>query len=283
MKRRPIKEVRSKPETRFKPWPHINMPTPALQPFLDATGRIVHHLNAIVVGLSAVEAGAAVKPATMDITWTPHDPRTSSRQARAFALRSTLVFLAEELNGYLDHLTTFPGVGRPGDWESKSKADRLMVVWRLLNLDEDFILVGAILVEHWRNRIIHRKSNARLTDAQRRLFVDAAKKIGEDFKNLDPKRTLENFETDAVTLKDVSSLTAMAIRCVKRLDEAVPEPKSREEVINWLSALGLSDALDRVRRISSAKGKEQVGVSTFLRTHCPELLDAYTYYCADES
>ncbi|WP_339484054.1 MULTISPECIES: hypothetical protein [Pseudomonas] len=259
------------------------MPTPALQPFLNATGHIVHHLNSIVVGLSAVETGMAVKPATMDITWSPHSPRTSGRQARAFALRSTLVFLSEELNGYLDRLTTFPGVNRPADWESKSKSDRLMAVWRLLGLEEDFILVGALLVGHWRNRIIHRKSNARLTDAQRMLFVNAADKIGENFKNLDPTRTLEDFEKDTPTLKDVSSLTAMAIRCVKKLDDAVPEPKSAEEIAMWLSALGLSDDLDRVRRISSAKGKEQVGVSTFLRTHCPELLDAYTYYIGDEA
>ncbi|SDN72030.1 hypothetical protein [Polaromonas sp. JS666] len=257
------------------------MPTPALRPFLDATGRIVHHLNTIVVGLSAVEGGTAVKPATMDITWAPHDPRTSSRQARAFALRSTLVFLSEEVNIYLDRHTTFPGVKRPADWESKSKTDRLLAVWRHWKLDEDFILAGALLVGHWRNRNVHRKSNARLTDAQRKLFVDAAEEIGEKFKNLDPRQTLEHFEKDTPTLKDVSSLTAMTIRCVKRLDEAVPEPKSADEVNEWFSALGLAGDLDRVRRVSAAKGTEAVGVSTFLRTHCPELLDAYAYYCAD--
>lgn len=257
------------------------MPTPALQPFLDATGRIVHHLNAIVVGLSAVEAGTAVKPATMDITWAPHDPRTSSRQARAFALRSTLVFLSEEVNTYLDRVTTFPGVKRPADWKDKNKTERLLAVWRLLKLDEDFILVGALLVGHWRNRSVHRKSNARLTDVQRKLFLDAANEIGDRFKNLDPQRTLEDFARDTPTLKDVSSLTAMTIRCVKTLDEAVPAPKSAEEVNEWFSALGLADDLDRVRRVSGAKGKETVGVLTFLRTHCPDLLEAYNYYCAD--
>jgi hypothetical protein len=257
------------------------MPTPALQPFLDATGRIVHHLNSIVVGLSAVEAGTAVKPATMDITWAPNDPRTSSRQARAFALRSTLVFLSEEVNTYLDSLSTFPGVKRPADWQSKSKTERLLAVWRVLRLEDDFILVGALLVGHWRNRNVHRKSNARLTEAQRKLFLDAASDIRKDFKNLDPQRTLNDFEKDIPTLKDVSSLTAMTIRCVKRLDEAVPQPKSAEELEEWFAALGLSEDLDRVRRVSSAKGKEVVGVSTFLRTHCPELLDAYTYYCTD--
>lgn len=259
------------------------MPTPALQPFLNATGRIVHHLNSIVVGLSAVEAGTATKPTTMDITWAPHDLRTSGRQARVFALRSTLVFLSEEVNAYLEHLITFPGVERPADWESRSKADRLIAVWRHLKLDEDFILSGALLVGHWRNRNVHRKSAARLTDAQRKMFVGAAKEIGERFKNLDPEKTLEHFEKDTPTLKDVSSLTAMAIRCVKRLDEAVPEPKCAEEVNKWLSALGLSKDLDRVRRVSAAKGKEAVGVSAFLRTRCPELVDLYAYYCPDKA
>lgn len=259
------------------------MPTPALQPFLDSTGRIVHHLNSIVVGLSAVETGVAVKPTTMDITWSPNDLRASSRQARAFALRSTLVFLSEELNSYLDLLTTFPGINRSSDWESKSKTDRLLSVWRLLSLEENYILVGALLVGHWRNRIIHRKSKARLTDAQRAIFVNAAGEIGESFKNLDPMKTIEAFDKDMPTLKDVSSLTAMVIRCVKKLDGAVPEPKNAEEVAQWLSALGLSVDLERVRRVSSAKGKEKVGVATFLRTHCPELLDAYNCYCSSEA
>ena len=259
------------------------MPTPALQPFLNAVGRIVHHLNAIVVGLSAVESGAASKPETMHITWAPNDPQTSARQARAFALRSTLVFLSEEVNGYLDSLTTFPGVGRPGDWESKSKTDRLIAISRHLNLEEDFILVGALLVGHWRNRNIHRKSSARLTDTQRKVFVEAWEEIGKNFKNLDPKKTLEHFENDTPTLKDVSSLTAMAIRCVKRFDEAIPEPKSAEEVNDWLSALDLLEDLDRVRRVSIAKQKEEVGVSTFLQTHCPELLNSYNYYCTDKA
>ena len=113
------------------------------------------------------------------------------------------------------------------------------------------------------------------------LFVNSADKIGENFKNLDPMRTLDDFEKDTPTLKDVSSLTAMTIRCVRKLDDAVPGPNSAEDVAMWLSTLGLSDDLDRVRRMSSAKGKEQVGVSTFLRTRCPELLDAYIYYIGD--
>lgn len=255
------------------------MPTPALQPFLDATGRIVHHLNAIVVGLSAVEAGTATKPATMDVTWDPRDPRTSSRQARAFALRSTLVFLAEEINVYLDQMTTYPGIGRPAGWDVKSKAERLLAVWTQQNLDEDFVLAGTLLVGHWRNRNVHRKSKAGLTEAQRKLLVCASEEVGRSYKNLDPTRTLKNFDGDVPTLKDVSSLTAMAIRCIKKLDSSVPEPKSREDVKQWLTVLGLYAQLDGVRRVSAAKGKEVGGVEIFLRTHCPQLLDAYTFYC----
>jgi hypothetical protein len=255
------------------------MPTPALQPFLDATGRIVHHLNTIVVGLSSVESGVATKPASMDITWLPRDVITSSRQARAFALRSTLVFLAEELNSYVDQITRYPGLNRSGDWDSKKKADRLIAVQCQLMIQEDFIFVGAVLVAHWRNRNIHGQSRAKLTNAQRKILLDANETLKTEFKNLDAHRLLDDFDADSPSLKDTSSLVAMAIRFVKRLDQAIPEPTSAAEVNKWFVALGLSEQLDRVRRVAAAKGKESVGIETFIRTNCPELWNSYSYYC----
>lgn len=257
------------------------MPTPALQPFLDATGRIVHHLNTIVVGLSAVEAGTALKPDAMDITWSPQSLQTSSRQARSFALRSTLVFLAEEINAYLDRVTTYPGVGRTADWSSKDKSERLLAVWRQLGIDEDFAFSGLTLVGHWRNRIVHRRSNASLTSSQRSVFLAASDEVKSKYKGFDPQKALKDFESDTPTLKDVSSLTAIAIHSIRRLDSAVPQPQSEEEVKRWLVALGLQESLDRIRRVSAARGKKEVGVTTFLRTNCPELLEAYVYYCGN--
>jgi hypothetical protein len=257
------------------------MPTPALKPFLDSTGRIVHHLNTIVVGLSAVESGAVSKPATMDITWAPRDVVTSSRQARAFALRSTLVFLAEELNSYIDQITRYPGLTRSSDWDSMKKADRFVAVQRQLKLQDDFNLVASVLIAHWRNRNIHGPSGAKLTHAQRKILIDAEETLKIEFKNLNAQRLLDDFDADSPSLKDTSSLVAMAIRFVKRLDQAIPEPTSAEKVNEWFVALGLHEQLDRVRRVAAAKGKEAVGVETFIRTNCPELLSSYLYYCGN--
>ena len=257
------------------------MPTPALQPFLDSTGRIVHHLNTIVVGLSSVEAGHATKPAGLDITWAPKDLVTSSRQARAFAMRSTLIFLAEEINSYIDQITKYPGLTRTNDWDSKKKADRLVAVQRQLKIEDDFLLVGAVLIAHWRNRNVHGQSGAKLTEAQRKILLDAKETLKSDFKNLDVQRLLDDFEKDSPSLKDTSSLVAMAIRFVKRLDESIPEPSSADEVNQWLVALGLKEQIERVSRVAAAKGKEDVGVATFIRTNCPELLNSYCFYCGN--
>lgn len=257
---------------------HI-MPTPALQHFLNSTGRVVHHLNTLVVGLSAVEVGAATKPTSMDITWAPSDPITSSRQARAFALRSTLVFLAEEINEYIDQITKYPGLKRPSDWSDKKKADRIVWVHQHLEIEADFLMVGAVLVAHWRNRAVHNLSGSRLTDAQKRILISTSEVLGKEFKNLDPHRLLDDFEKNMPSLKDVSSLVAMTIRCVKRLDESIREPSSADDVKEWLDALDLSTQLDRVRRIAMSKGEASAGVETFLRTNCPELLEPYKYYC----
>lgn len=251
------------------------MQTPALRQFLDEVGKVVHHLNSIAVGLSAVERGVAKKPAALDISWNPADAVASGRQARSFALRSTIVMLSELLGEYIAQVARFPsckGLLLPAKGEREQKIEAIADFFSVADAE---LILGPLLIVHWRNRIIHRRSNAGLTRAQREQFISRKEVLVRSYKNLDPTLLLEHFDCNSPTLKDTSSLVAMTINFVKAVDGSIAEPSSQEEVMEWIAFMGLEDQLNRVNRISVAKGKPVVGLKSFLDTHCAFLTGPY--------
>ncbi|MEO8459450.1 MAG: hypothetical protein ABI451_02880 [Dokdonella sp.] len=258
------------------------MKTPALRPFLDAIGHVVHHLNTIAVGLAGVESGVACKPTAMDISWRPADLRTSSRAARSFALNATIVFTAEELCAYVDTIIGVPGLPKVKLPTDSDRAQRLTVLAGCLDLPSDHLLWGPLLLLHWRNRVIHRRSNAGLSKTQRDHLLGESAILAAKYKSLDAMLLLDHFKDRKPTLKDVSSLIAMTINCVKRMEDSIPEPSSPVEVMAWIAHLGLAEQFDRVKRVSAAQRNPKQAVANFFTTHCPELRSAYVLHCENE-
>lgn len=256
------------------------MQTPALKTYLDQVGKVVHYLNTIAVGLSAVESGSATKPKGLDVSWAPADPIASGRQARSFVLRATLVMVAEELDAYISSFAGSPASPRLEFSGGANRADKFSSLVTYFGLPNDHLVLGPMLLIHWRNRIIHRGSNAGLTKAEREQLIEQEPILKTDYKNLEPRALLEHFERNSPTLKDVSSLVAMTINCVKAIEAKIPDPASESQVMQWIEHLGFAQDLERVSRVAAAKGKVEVGVRNFIRTHCPSLEDPYFRYCS---
>ncbi|MBW4482801.1 MAG: hypothetical protein KME14_09690 [Tildeniella torsiva UHER 1998/13D] len=259
------------------------MQTPALDRFLKQVGKVVHHLNTTVVGLSAVEAGTATKPIKLDISWQPSNVIASSRQARAFIMQATLVTVAEELVAYVVDLAFSPACSGLTFSSDANRANKFKALREYCHLEENHLSLGPLLVIHWRNKIIHRKSQAGLTKGQREILISESDVVKNNYKNLDPVLLLQHFDVNTPTLKDVSSLVAITINFVKIVDRSLPEPASKSEVLEWLEYLDLTTNLERVERVSRAKGKLDQGITNFLMTHCPYLKDSYFQYVYDES
>jgi hypothetical protein len=259
------------------------MQTPALRQFLDEVGKVVHHLNSIAVGLSAVERGLATKPMELDISWHPADLIASGRQARSFALRSTIVMVSELLGEYIAQVASFPSCKNLVLPPKGERDQKLEAVKNFFSISEPELFLGPLLIVHWRNRIIHRKSNAGLTKSQRDQFVACKDVLLQSYKNLDPVQLLEHFNGNSPTLKDTSSLVAMTINFAKHVDGAVKMPSSKDEVMEWIEFLDIKNQLDRTKRVSGAKGKLEVGLRSFLDTHCPFLTDSYFTHVEGET
>ena len=102
--------------------------------------------------------------------------------------------------------------------------------------------------------------------------------VEAQYKKLSIEKLLEDFERNLPTLKDVSSLFAMSVNYVSRIEGLVPAPKSKEDFENWLKHLGLHREFERAQRVSAGKKNPKGSMDTFVRTNCPELIDVYQYH-----
>lgn len=257
------------------------MKTPAFRPFLDSVGHIVHYLNTITIGLAGVESGQCTKPETLDISWNPRDIMSSSRGARRFVLNSSTVFLAEELSAYTTTLLGCPGFKSTTLTGNADRATKFIALHQHLKLPEDHLFVGALLAINWRNTIIHKRSNARLTNAQKKALIDDSLILYKDYKHLNAEILLDHFDKKQPSLKDVSSLIALSINCVRRIEGAISEPRECNDVVEWLVHLELYDMLKRVVRAAPTQQKKEQAVKNFFATHCPELADSYQHLCKE--
>jgi hypothetical protein len=256
------------------------MKTPAYKPFINAVGKTVHHLNTIAVGLAGVESGACSKPSGLDVSWDPADKRASSRDARLFTLKSTIVFVAEEVCAYNSVIIGSPNIGGITLPENPNRGQKHKSLVKHLNIDEAPLPLGPLFLIHWRNKIIHRKSIVSLTKDEVKTLRGASHEIKESYKNLCVMKLLDDFDRGLPTLKDVSSLIAMTINYVKRVESSIQEPQSKKDFESWLKHINLFSDYERAQRVAASKPNPERTMNSFISTNCPELLDVYQYYCA---
>lgn len=258
------------------------MKTPSYRQFITEIGKTVHHLNTIAVGLSGVESGACIKPDGLDISWNPSDIVASSRNARLFTLKATIVFVAEELSSYTKSIISSPNIGDVSLPKDPKRFHKHEALCNKLGLTNNQLVLGPLLLIHWRNKIIHKNSKAALTKAQKADFVNCREVLLKKYKNLCVDKLLKHYQYNQPTLKDVSSLVAMSINLVNELEGRTPEPRSYEDVVSWLNLLGLYEEFERIQRVAKNKPKPEVTINNFFITSCPELRNSYELYCAKQ-
>ena len=256
------------------------MESPPLARFLQALGKAQHHLHTAVVGLSAVEGGTATKPTDLDITWNPHDPIGSAREARRFLMRATLIFVAEELNQYAKGVHKVRALTTGNASLPQDRASRIRALAEPHEVDPAYLTVAPLIVVHWRNRIVHRDSNARLVSAEQDRVLQKGELIRELYKGVDVARLLQDFESDRPTLKDVTVLLAMSIRFVRQVDSHLPHASNSQQVRLWLQAEDLLADVVRIEKEAANGGHPdpRQRVKQFLLTKAPVLADPYYLY-----
>jgi hypothetical protein len=257
-------------------------PIQPLSDFLGEVGEAVANLNTAVVGLDAVEKGHE-KPTTLSISWNPTDRIAAARKARRFVLESVLVRVAEALHKFVRataQLPRFKTVRKNWANSENSSAERLADLAAETLGEENYLSVGATLLVHWRNRVVHPRSRAELTPKQRKTLTQAAKQIEKDFAGLSVEKLLHDFEVGQPTLKDISSLIAMSIKMARAVAREISQ-LSREDLEALLDHYGLRSKIE-VIEAQTTPAKRSASVQRLLQSVAPGLAQSYQKLHTDE-
>jgi hypothetical protein len=235
-------------------------------------------LNTVVVGLDAVEKGHP-KPDTLRISWNPHDRSAAARKARRFTLEAVLVRASESIGQYvtaISKLRRFEPIR--SKWNGDTSAvDKLLGIGEAAVGKKSYLLQAAALLMHWRNRVVHAKSNASLDRSQIGLLKLNEDEIACKYAGLSIDLLLTNFHAARPTLKDVSSLISMSINLIREIDATATDDFTKDDLDALLDHYGLSRALVKVRN-ETAPDKLDSSIRKAFHSLAPKLLPAYEKY-----
>ncbi len=247
----------------------------ALHVLLRDIGKAVFALNTAVVGLDAVEKGHE-KPETLDISWQPCDRESAARTSRKFIVESVMIHASEAIHQFasaLSKLSRFEPAW--AHWKGNTTTSKKISAVCAIVLDKDDYLVPAVvLLVHWRNRIVHPSSNSKLKHHERQVLLKNRAIIWDRYRGLDISELLDHFEARRPTLKDASSLIAMTINLARKMDRAMQQDLTKEELDAWLDHYRIWPMLKKVEA-ETAPGKYRDSVCRLLQSQAPYLLDAY--------
>lgn len=254
-----------------------NWQSQPLSALLVEIGEAVANLNTAVVGLDAVEKGHD-KPESLDISWSPADRQAASRKARKFIVEAVLVRVFEALRQHTVVISRLPRFREVvGKWDGDTTwATKIWDIYKAI-VGDTYLVSSVVLVAHWRNRIVHPSSNARLQSNQKNMLRNNDAEIANTYKGLSVDCLLCHFEERRPTLKDVSSLVSMTIKLAREVDKRLSSTLSKEDLDSWLAYFGLSDAIKKVE--AETKPEKRVSsVRRVFQTRAPLLLEGYEKY-----
>lgn len=246
-----------------------------LKDFLASVGEAVANLNTAIVGLDAVERGHK-KPETLNISWNPSDRIAAARKSRRFVVEAILVRVAEALYEFVLVTARLPRFSSIRDsWNSKtSRAEKVADVAAEALGSQDYLIAGAVLLIHWRNRVVHPRSQASLTPEQEKKLRASSEEIEKNFAGLSIERLLKDFEAGQPTLKDVSSLIAMSIRMARAVDKVVGD-LSNDDLDILLDYYGVKARISEIEA-QTTPAKRHASVIRMLQSSAPGLVPAYS-------
>lgn len=202
--------------------------TTYLNNLLDEVGHSVHCMNTIAVALSHLNEDTKV-PKQLNISWESRNIEKSSINSRRFAIKSSIVYSIESLFEYLTKISKDPlwlkskksfSDSTTNKKKQLSKAERTVRLLKdIQTLEKEWIILIELLC-HWRNKIIHAgSSNANISSSSKQYLLSVEANIYNNFHHFSVSTALDNFNNNKFTLKDVTSLITILIKCTRKIDE----------------------------------------------------------------
>ncbi|MHB8579045.1 MAG: hypothetical protein ACYDA4_04185 [Ignavibacteriaceae bacterium] len=248
------------------------MTTIELKDFLQDIGDSVHSMNTIAVALSVMSDNNSEIPVGLDISWKPKNLDLSKTISRNYAERSALVYAAESLFQFLESISTnifwkYPDINFKGDEKKAYKVYNFLT--SIPTISKEMAILAELLC-HWRNKVVHAKtSNASLSSNKKDLLILNKNDIYETFHHFDISIALDNYNNNRITLKDVSTLITILIKCARQVDEyyfaGIAELIDLETYLNFF----LMDSEFQLIFKQEHSAKKDRQLNTWLSMHYP--------------
>lgn len=216
----------------------------AFRRFKSEIGHANHFLITIMVGLDAVEDGAA-KREDFHASWNPKNTTSSVRRSKQYALKSALAWTVDNLDMYLRLANRLPRLY--GEKESLEIAKTKHSVYQkfcciLDNHPEINVSCFAYidLLICWRNNTTHFDAENTLLPVSRRYFSKLIENSSTDqycdTYNLNISAMIDRFSQGSCpTFKEVATLIKATIHFVERLDklliQSIDQPQYLESLL----------------------------------------------------
>lgn len=251
------------------------MESEGLKLFLKIVGDAVYNLNTICVGLEGVSSGSVAKSEDLTITWSTNDPRRTALSARRFAIRSSLIFVEEAISDYVDFISTCANQTQKirNACDTEGAVERITKLSKNIDGLEEYWLPFVILLIRWRNKVVH-NSTTNLSPHNRKNILNNSMIIKERHAAINVEETLKNFDDKKITLKDFSTMMAIAIRFVRHIDnELKPSVADVDSLKNQILERGLEGVYKRVVGVNGEK-KQKSKFRTFINSNFTSIGDA---------
>ncbi|WP_027579875.1 hypothetical protein [Bradyrhizobium sp. Ai1a-2] len=156
------------------------------------------------------------------------------------------------------------------------RATKIWDIYKTI-LGEKYLVSAVVLICHWRNRIVHPGSSAKLLSNQKRLLQESEQEIAEKYKGVSVDCLLCHFEEARPTLKDVSVLIAMTINLAKETDKCLSSDLTKEDFDAWMEYFDLNSAIRKVEAETKPE-KRAASIRRVFKSRARVLLDGYEQF-----
>ncbi|WP_195694760.1 hypothetical protein [Priestia megaterium] len=199
--------------------------------FKQLIGQTNHFLITILVGLDGIKSGKVDLSSGFSTTWNPQDKQSSAVRSRHFAIKATLAWCVDALDGYFVMSCQMPELVQDTilintslnglSIFKKFKAFNRKYHAQLSNVSVEIAMIELAIT--WRNRLIHFKSDNTISPHTRNLLMSSKHYIKSNYQDLDIEDLLINYDgyKNPPRFKEVTALIRAIHKYVEVLDKAV--------------------------------------------------------------
>ncbi len=114
-----------------------------------------------------------------------------------------------------------------------SSVDRIRALSEFFKFDKTYWVPCIVMLIRWRNKIVHRTSAGQLTREEISVLRNASVELKDNHANIDINQTILHFYSNEITLKDITTLIAIAIRFAREIDEQIFKSVNRIEIVEY--------------------------------------------------